>query len=104
MVNLGTGDLSGFNVEQFVGGNVAVDVANMNLGVQVDKIGEDANATSLDAKIDGLFDLGPGGMDNLDLDYDLGGDHGDNSNFNDMYFGTGDGGTAAGEFDDAYFQ
>jgi hypothetical protein len=58
----------------------------------------------IDAEINGLFDLGPGGMDGGDdLDYDLGADHGDNSNFNDMYFGAGDSSGGGGEFDDHYF-
>ena len=53
----------------------------------------------LEAKIDGLFDLGPGSMDNLDLEYDLSGD-GDNeegSNFNDMYFENDTGGGSGGD-------
>jgi len=53
----------------------------------------------LETKIDGLFDLGPGSMDNLNLEYDLSGD-GDNnegsSNFNDMYFGNDTGGGSGG--------
>ncbi len=59
---------------------------------------EDAN---VDAKIDGLFDLGPEGIESMDLEYDLG--NGDNSNFNDMFFASGDNGGGSGEFDDAFF-
>lgn len=79
--NLGGSNLSGFTIEPFTGDD----------------------AGNAEAKIDNLFDLGPGGMANMELDYDLGGDSNENSNFNDMFFGAGDGGTSTGEFDNAYF-
>ncbi|KAH6624459.1 hypothetical protein B0J18DRAFT_456744 [Chaetomium sp. MPI-SDFR-AT-0129] len=82
------------------------DVANMGLDLSSVKVNETPNdltddLTNVDEKIDGLFDLGQGDMDNMDLEYDLG--NGDNSNFNDLYFGSGDNNVGAGEFDDAFF-
>ena len=74
-------------------------MANMGLGAQGAKHEEDDD--NVDAKIDGLFDLGPGGIENMDLEYDLG--NGDNSNFNDMFFAAGDSSGGTGEFDDAFF-
>jgi hypothetical protein len=91
IANMGTG-------EQFTGG--PVDVANMAVGVQGSKP-DDSSIANVDDKIDGLFDLGPGGIDSMDLEYDLG--NGDNSNFNDMYFASGDSNGGTGEFDDAFF-
>ncbi|KAL2260743.1 hypothetical protein VTK26DRAFT_5162 [Humicola hyalothermophila] len=69
---------------------------------------------SVDAKIDGLFDLSSAGMASMDLDYGIGGDGNENSNFNDLFFdaggssggdggGGGGGDMSAGEFDNAYF-
>jgi hypothetical protein len=87
--NQGLGELSGV-----VAG--PADVANMGQGT-----GNDSNMADVDDKIDGLFDLGHGDVDNMDLGYELG--NGDNSNFNDMYFASGDSNGAAGEFDDAFF-
>jgi len=92
-------NLGGFNTEQLPSG--PADVANMGLGIQSGNPVEEANMANVDAKIDGLFDLGPGGIESMDLEYDLG--NGDNSNFNDMYFATGDSGGGTGEFDDAFF-
>ncbi|KAK4138187.1 hypothetical protein BT67DRAFT_2842 [Trichocladium antarcticum] len=103
MANIGVGDPSGLNAGQSMGGSGGADMAGTNLGAQVGRAGENPNAGSADVKLGGPFDLGSGGMDDLGLDLDLNGDHGDNSNFNDMYFGAGDGSTAAGQFDDAYF-
>lgn len=80
---------------------VSADMATMGTGMNFAGAGEDSNMADVDDKIDGLFDLGPGGMDNMELGYDLG--NGDNSNFNDMYFPAGDSGGGAGEFDDAFF-
>lgn len=82
------------------------DVANMGLNPHEVKVNKNANdltddLTNVDEKIDGLFDLGPGDMNNMNLDYDLG--NGDNSNFNDLYFGSGDSNVGAGEFDDSFF-
>ncbi len=94
---IGTGD--GFNGEQFTTG--PTDVANMGASAPGAKPAEDASMANVDAKIDGLFDLGPGSMESMDLGYDLG--NADNSNFNDMYFDSGDNGGGAGEFDDAFF-
>ncbi|KAK4043273.1 hypothetical protein C8A01DRAFT_43761 [Parachaetomium inaequale] len=84
--------------EQFTGG--PADVPNMGVGVQGGKP-DDSSIANVDDKIDGLFDLGPGGIDSMDLEYDLG--NGDNSNFNDMYFASGDSNGGTGEFDDAFF-
>jgi hypothetical protein len=85
-------DLTGssFNIESFnSGGNGnGAAVANMDLG---GFDGEDTNMANVDAKIDGLFD----DMDNMDMDFDLGPDNGDNSNFNDMFF---DNDMGSGEF------
>ena len=92
-----TTSLGAFTAEQFTGG--PADVANMGLGAQGVKHEEDDD--NVDAKIDGLFDLGPGGIENMDLEYDLG--NGDNSNFNDMFFAAGDSSGGTGEFDDAFF-
>jgi hypothetical protein len=81
---------SSFNMEGFNGsgnGNGAA-VANMDLG---GFDGEDTNMANVDAKIDGLFD----DMDNMDMDFDLGPDNGDNSNFNNMFF---DSDMGSGEF------
>lgn len=103
MANIGVGDPSGFNVGQSMGGSGGADMVGTNLGAQVGRAGENPNAGRADVKLGGPFDLGSGAMDDLGLDLDLSGDHGDNSNFNDMYFGAGDGSTAAGQFDDAYF-
>jgi hypothetical protein len=86
--NQGLGELSG------VAG--PADVANMGQGT-----GNDSNMADVDDKIDGLFDLGHGDVDNMDLGYELG--NGDNSNFNDMYFASGDSNGGAGELDDAFF-
>lgn len=94
LTNLGAGS----GPEDAGGGEAQSSVANVNSG----KAGEDTSITDLDAGINGLFDLGPGGMDDVDLSYGLDGDHGDNSNFNEMYFGGGDNSTIGGEFDDAF--
>ncbi|KAK3900278.1 hypothetical protein C8A05DRAFT_17398 [Staphylotrichum tortipilum] len=97
LTSLGTGD--GFNAEQFTTG--PANVANMGGGApQGGKPAEEASMDNVDAKIDGLFDLGPGSMESMDIGYDL--DNADNSNFNDMYFDSGDNG-GAGEFDNAFF-
>ncbi|KAL2020343.1 hypothetical protein VTK56DRAFT_8472 [Thermocarpiscus australiensis] len=86
------GELPGLNVDQ----NTGPDVANLG------KAGDEGSAGG--ANIEGLFDMGPGGMDSVDMNFDFGGDNGDNSNFNDMYYGTGAGGPAGGgDLDDAYF-
>lgn len=53
-----------------------------------------------------IFDLGSGSMDNMeDINYDLGGgDGGDNSNFNDLYFSGGDDTTQnTSEFDNSTY-
>lgn len=97
LTSLGSGD--GFNGDQFATG--PADVANMGAGAPGGKVAEDASMANVDAKIDGLFDLGPGSMESMDIGYDLG--NADNSNFNDMYFDSGDNGGGAGEFDDAFF-
>jgi len=99
-MSLGTSaNPASFNADSFAGGgggNGPADVANMDLTGDHD---DDTNMTSVDAKIDGLFDLGPGGLDSMDVDYDLGG--GGDSSFNDMYFNDNSG---SGEFDSTYFQ
>lgn len=96
--NLGNLGISGFpgggGGDGGGGGNGAPD-ADMDLG-ELDNH-ETAMATA-NAK---LFDMGPSLLDNMDIDYDLGGDNGDNSNFNDMYFN--DDNMASGEFDTTYF-
>ncbi|KAH6841133.1 hypothetical protein B0I37DRAFT_386189 [Chaetomium sp. MPI-CAGE-AT-0009] len=103
ITNAGVGDVPGQQMEQFKGG--PADVANMDVGIPDIKSENVTNITNVDDKIDGLFDLGTGDLDTidntLDLEYDLG--NGDNSNFNDMYFATGDNNGGAGEFDDAFF-
>lgn len=83
------------------GGAGPADVANMGPVAGAGQAGNDSNMADVDDKIDGLFDLGHGDMDNMDLGYELG--NGDNSNFNDMYFASGDSNGGAGEFDDAFF-
>ncbi|GAB1320815.1 hypothetical protein MFIFM68171_11025 [Madurella fahalii] len=93
LTNIGSGSGAGD-----AGGEAPASVTNPNSG----RAGEDTSITDIDAEINGLFDLGPGGIDDVDLSYGLDGDHGDNSNFNDMYFGGGDS-SAAAEFDDTYF-
>lgn len=62
--------------------------------------GEDANMSNAE-----IFDLGSGSMDNMeDINYDLGGEGGDNSNFNDLYFSSGgDDTTQNTEFDSANY-
>jgi len=76
-------DLTGssFDMEGFNGGGNGngAAVANMDVG---GFDGEDTNMANVDAKIEGLFD-----MDNMDMDFDLGPDNGDNSSFNNMFFG-----------------
>ncbi|KAK3296274.1 uncharacterized protein B0H64DRAFT_166575 [Chaetomium fimeti] len=99
ITNAGGGDVLGHQMEQFKGG--PADVANMDVGIPDIKAGDANTISNVDDKIDGLFDLGPGDLDTIDLEYDLG--NGDNSNFNDMYFPTGDNNGGAGEFDDAFF-
>jgi len=103
----GGGDMSSFSLGGFgnpgngsEGGGGLADVANMGLG---SSMGDDTNMANVDAKIDGLFDLGSGDMDSMELDYGLGNNAGDNSNFNDMYFGDGDDNMAGADFDDTYF-
>ncbi|KAK3380380.1 hypothetical protein B0T24DRAFT_192388 [Lasiosphaeria ovina] len=76
--------------------------ANSNPGGRGAGAGEDSMMTNVDAKIDGLFDLGSAGMD-MEMNYDLDGDGGDNSNFNDLYFNGSDDNMGSGEFDNAYF-
>ncbi|KAK0723055.1 hypothetical protein B0T26DRAFT_750371 [Lasiosphaeria miniovina] len=76
--------------------------ANSNPGGRGAGAGEDSMMTNVDAKIDGLFDLGSAGMD-MEMNYDLDGDGGDNSNFNDLYFNGTDDNMGSGEFDNAYF-
>jgi len=94
---LGNGDLGNLGMNGFPSaggagaGNGAPD-ADMDLGEL------DNHETAMaDAK---LFDMGPSLMDNMEVDYDLGGDNGDNSNFNDMYY---DDNMTSGEFD-TYFR
>ncbi|KAK3301606.1 uncharacterized protein B0T15DRAFT_317244 [Chaetomium strumarium] len=82
--NLGAGELPGLSMEPLARG--PADVADMS---------------SVDAKIDGLFSLGSGDMENLNHDYGFG--SGDNSNFNDMYFATADSNGGAGDLDDTFF-
>lgn len=104
LVALGQGgDASNFNISHFPGGSGSgpANVANMDLGVGHG--GLDVNMSNVDAKIDTLFDLGSAGMDNMEMDYDLSGDAGDNSNFNDLYFNSGDDNMGSGEFDNTYF-
>ncbi|KAJ4414607.1 hypothetical protein N0V85_003075 [Neurospora sp. IMI 360204] len=62
--------------------------------------GEDANMSNAE-----IFDLGSGSMDNMeDINYDLGGEGGDNSNFNDLYFSSGgDDTTQNTEFDSSNY-
>jgi hypothetical protein len=76
---------------------VPTDVANMDLG----KLGDNSGMADVDAKIDGLFDLGPGDMDQINHEYDFG--NSDNSNFNDLFFATGDSNGGAADLDDAFF-
>ncbi|KAH6627619.1 hypothetical protein F5144DRAFT_279398 [Chaetomium tenue] len=100
VANTAPGDAPGHQIEQSKGG--PADVANMDVGIQDIKTEDANNITNVDEKIDGLFDLGSADLgDSIDLEYDLG--NGDNSNFNDMYFATGDNSGGAGEFDDAFF-
>jgi hypothetical protein len=61
-----------------------------------------ADMSSVDAKIDGLFSLGSGDMENLN-NHDYGFGNGDNSNFNDMYFAAADSNGGAGDLDDTFF-
>jgi len=72
----------------------------MDVEVQDAKGAEDNSMANVDDKIDGLFDLGPGGIDSMDMEYDLG--NGDNSNFNDMYFATGDNNGGSVDLDDFF--
>ncbi|KAL2155841.1 hypothetical protein VTH82DRAFT_583 [Thermothelomyces myriococcoides] len=97
--NTGAGSVSAPKAEQLAG--ASAEVASTNAGAQDAKNSEDNSMANIDDSIDGLFDLGPNEMDNVDMEYDLG--NGDNSNFNDMYFGTGDNSGGNGEFDDAFF-
>jgi hypothetical protein len=95
---------SSFNMEGFnSGGNGSgpADVANMDLS---GPDGEDTNMSNVDAKIDGLFELGGNEMDSMEMSFDLGPDAGDNSNFNDMYFGDGDDNMGSGEFDNNFYE
>lgn len=55
--------------------------------------------TNVDDEIDGLFN----NMDSMDTDFGLGPDAGDNSSFDDMYFG-GDGNMGSGEFDSNFYE
>ncbi|AEO69592.1 f16c55b7-ca3c-498a-8825-e57ca3d98944 [Thermothielavioides terrestris] len=90
------------STEQTTGGAPAGGAASTDLGVRTEQPGgEDTSMADADAKIDGLFDLGPTDMEDINHDYDFG--NGDNSNFNDMYFATGDSGGGAEDLDDAFF-
>ncbi|AEO57400.1 hypothetical protein MYCTH_2303524 [Thermothelomyces thermophilus ATCC 42464] len=97
--NAGAESVPAPKAEQSTG--APADVASTDAGVRDAKNAEDNSMANIDDSIDGLFDLGPGGMDSMDMEYDL--SNGDNSNFNDMYFGTGDNSGGSGEFDDAFF-
>jgi len=79
-------------------------MANMNMPPNANGGGggNDVTMATVDAKIDGLFDLGSTNMVNMEMDYDLGGASGDNSNFNDLYFNADDN-IAPGEFDGTYY-
>ncbi|KHE84703.1 hypothetical protein GE21DRAFT_1093210 [Neurospora crassa] len=74
--------------------------ANINNATGNGAGGEDANMSNAE-----IFDLGSGSMDNMeDINYDLGGEGGDNSNFNDLYFSSGgDDTTQNTEFDGSNF-
>ncbi|KAL2146035.1 hypothetical protein VTI28DRAFT_5374 [Corynascus sepedonium] len=96
--NPGAGGISAPKVEHPTSG--PADVANMDVEVQDAKGAEDNSMANVDDKIDGLFDLGPGGIDSMDMEYDLG--NGDNSNFNDMYFATGDNNGGSVDLDDFF--
>ncbi|KAK3357197.1 hypothetical protein B0T25DRAFT_538516 [Lasiosphaeria hispida] len=106
LVALGAGgDISSsFNMDDFGngGGNGPADVANMDLTGGTGG-SNDIDISNVDAKIDGLFDLGSAGIDNMEMDYDLSGDAGDNSNFDDMFFNTGDDNMGSTNFDNTYF-
>ncbi|KAK0711552.1 hypothetical protein B0H67DRAFT_541259 [Lasiosphaeris hirsuta] len=103
LVALGAGgDMSSsFSMDNFGngGGSGPADVANMDLTGG----SNDIDISNVDAKIDGLFDLGSAGIENMEMDYDLSGDAGDNSNFDDMYFNTGDDNMGSTNFDNTYF-
>ncbi|KAK4250574.1 hypothetical protein C7999DRAFT_38414 [Corynascus novoguineensis] len=96
--NPGAGGVSAPKVEHPTSG--PADVANMDVEVQDAKGVENNSMANVDDKIDGLFDLGPGGIDSMDMEYDLG--NGDNSNFNDMYFATGDNNGGSVDLDDFF--
>ncbi|KAH8895100.1 hypothetical protein GQ53DRAFT_77533 [Thozetella sp. PMI_491] len=88
-------EMGGLTLESFGLSSVpGAEIANMSLNLSAED--------SVDAKIDGLFDLASS-TDNMDLDYDLGA-VGDNSNFDDLFFGTQDDNIDSGEFTDPYFQ
>lgn len=64
------------------------------------KQAERSMTADLDDKIDDLFNLG-GSSEDMGMSYDLG--NSDNSNFNDMYFGTSNNGGGSEEFDESFF-
>ena len=77
-------------------------MANMDFGGQQGG-NEDSKMSGVDDKIDTLFDLGSAGIDNIEMNYDLG-DNGDNSSsFNDMFFNMNDDNMTTNQYDQTYF-
>ncbi|KAL2271906.1 hypothetical protein VTJ83DRAFT_1277 [Remersonia thermophila] len=99
----GAGNAPGANAEPKPAAGSANAAASSGAAAEPGKPVVDRSMSSdFDDKIDDLFNLGGSGdMDNMNLSYDLG--NSDNSNFNDMYFASGDSGGGSGDFDDAFF-
>ncbi len=73
------------------------EIANMSLNFPAS-----GDLSNVDAKIDGLFDLGPSN-DPMDIDYNMDGDPGGSSNFEDLYMFNSQDDLDSGEFNNAYF-
>ncbi|KAL1842838.1 hypothetical protein VTJ49DRAFT_4005 [Mycothermus thermophilus] len=98
----GAANAPGPNADQRSSAGPTNATANSGAGAEPAKPADRSMTADLDDKIDDLFNLGGSGdMDNMNLSYDLG--NSDNSNFNDMYFASGDSGGGGGDFDDAFF-
>ncbi|KAK3374927.1 hypothetical protein B0H63DRAFT_260918 [Podospora didyma] len=101
LAGLGPADMPSFDLDNTFPSNINLDGGGGGGGGEAGAADDTKMTNDVDAKIEGLFDLGS--ASGMDMDYDVGGDDGDNSNFEDLFFNTGDDTMAAGEFDNAYF-
>lgn len=86
--------------------NAGSDAVNTAAPVPAAPAKAPENFAATGTNVDSMYDLGNigsgGGVDNMDLDLDLGGDSGANDNtFDDLFFDTND--ADMGQFDNAYF-